>query len=75
MTLDAVTGLYDERFRNYSPSLGVWISQDPLQYVNGANKYQFVESGRRDRSERAVRSNRAWRQAVARVLGRSTLGA
>ena len=45
MTLDAVTGLYDERFRNYSPSLGRWISQDPLQYINGANTYQFVGSG------------------------------
>ena len=45
MTLDAVTGLYYARNRNYSPSLGVWISQDPLQYVNGANTYQFVESG------------------------------
>ena len=42
MTLDVVTGLYDERFRNYSPSLGTWISQDPLSYVNGANTYQFV---------------------------------
>ena len=45
MTLDAVTGLYYERNRNYSPSLGTWISQDPLQYVNGANTYQFVMSG------------------------------
>ncbi len=45
MILDAVTGLYDERFRNYSPGLGTWISQDPLQYVNGANTYQFVEGG------------------------------
>ncbi len=44
MTLDAVTGLYYERFRNYSPSLGTWISQDPLSYVNGANTYQFVGS-------------------------------
>ena len=42
MTLDSVTGLYYERFRNYSPSLGTWISQDPLQYVNGADTYQFV---------------------------------
>ena len=42
MTLDAATGLYDERFRNYNPSLGIWISQDPLQYVNGADTYQFV---------------------------------
>jgi RHS repeat-associated protein len=42
MTLDSVTGLYYERYRNYSPSLGTWISQDPLQYINGANTYQFV---------------------------------
>ena len=44
MTLDAVTGLYYERFRNYSPTLGRWTSQDPLGYVNGANTYQFVNS-------------------------------
>ena len=45
LTLDSVTGLYYSRFRNYNPSLGMWISQDPLSYVNGANTYQFVESG------------------------------
>ena len=45
MTLDAVTGLYYARNRNYSPSLGIWISQDPLQYVNGANRYQFEGGG------------------------------
>ncbi len=44
ITLDSVTGLYYERYRNYSPSLGTWISQDPLQYINGANTYQFVMS-------------------------------
>ena len=33
------------RNRNYSPSLGMWISQDPLQYVNGANTYQMEISG------------------------------
>jgi RHS repeat-associated protein len=44
MTLDAVTGLYYARNRNYSPSLGVWISQDPAGYINGANTYQFVAS-------------------------------
>ena len=42
MALDPVTGLYNERARWYSPSLGTWISQDPLSYVNGANTYQFV---------------------------------
>ena len=30
------------RNRNYSPSLGRWINQDPAGYVNGANTYQFV---------------------------------
>ena len=42
MTLDAVTGLYYERFRNYSTSLGTRISHDPAGYVNGADTYQFV---------------------------------
>ena len=40
-----MTGLDYERFRNYSPSLGTWISQDPAGYINGANTYQFVGSG------------------------------
>ena len=44
MTLDSVTGLYYERHRNYSPSLGVWTSQDPAGYINGADTYQFVLS-------------------------------
>ena len=44
MPLDPVTGLYYERARWYSPSLGTWISQDPAGYINGADTYQFVES-------------------------------
>ncbi len=44
MTLDPVTGLYYARNRNYDPSLGRWINQDPVGYVNGANTYQFVVS-------------------------------
>ncbi len=32
------------RNRNYSPSLGRWINQDPAGYINGANTYQFVMS-------------------------------
>ena len=44
MTLDAVTGLYDDRARDYSPSLGRWMEQDPAQFINGANTYQFVNS-------------------------------
>ncbi len=44
MTLDVVTGLYYERERDYSPSLGRWMEQDPAQFINGANTYQFVNS-------------------------------
>jgi RHS repeat-associated protein len=44
MTLDAVTGLYYERARDYSPSLGRWMEPDPAQFINGANTYQFVNS-------------------------------
>ena len=44
MTLDQVTGLYYARNRNYSPTLGRWINQDPAGYINGANTYQFVMS-------------------------------
>ena len=53
MTLDAVTGLYYERNRNYSPSLAVWTSQDPAGYVNGANTYQFIESNPVDETDAA----------------------
>ena len=45
MALDPVTGLYYERARWYSASLGTWISQDPAGYVNGADTYQFVGDG------------------------------
>ncbi|MGC8559284.1 MAG: RHS repeat-associated core domain-containing protein [Phycisphaerae bacterium] len=44
MTLDAVTGLCYDRARDYLPSLGRWIEQDPAQFINGANTYQFVDS-------------------------------
>ena len=33
---DPVTGLYYERARWYSPSLGTWVSQDPAQYPSAA---------------------------------------
>jgi hypothetical protein len=32
MTLDPVTGLYYSRNRNYDPSLGRWVNQDPAGY-------------------------------------------
>jgi RHS repeat-associated protein len=43
-TPDAVTGLYDGCARDYSPTLGRWMEQDPAQYISGANTYQFVDS-------------------------------
>ncbi len=41
---DPLTQLYHFDHRDYSPSLGTWTSQDPLQYINGVNTYQFVMS-------------------------------
>jgi RHS repeat-associated protein len=40
----AETENYYVRDRYYSPSLGRWTEQDPAQYINGANTYQFVNS-------------------------------
>ncbi len=40
--MDSVTSLYYTHNRNYSPSLGSVSRQDSLQYINGANAYQFV---------------------------------
>ncbi len=42
MSLDPLISLYYERARWYSPSLGVWVIQYPLQYINGTNTYQLV---------------------------------
>jgi RHS repeat-associated protein len=51
MALDPATGLYYERARWYSPSLGVWASQDPAGYINGADTYQFVMGNPVDRAD------------------------
>ena len=37
---DAAVGLYDSRLRPYDPELGRFVSQDPLGYIDGANRYQ-----------------------------------
>ncbi len=44
MTLDAVTGLYYERNRDYSPTLGRWLTRDPIGYQGGINLYGYVNS-------------------------------
>ena len=42
---DPVTGLYDFRNRDYSPTLGNWIEQDSLGYVDGGNRYATEGAG------------------------------
>jgi len=39
---DSTTGLYNFRNRDYSPTLGRWMQQDPIGYVDGANLYQAM---------------------------------
>ncbi len=41
---DTVTGLYNFRYRDYSPTLGRWMQQDPTQYGDGLNLYDYEKS-------------------------------
>jgi RHS repeat-associated protein len=41
---DSESGLYHYRARTYSPSLGRFLSRDPLEYVDGMNLYEYVRS-------------------------------
>src|SRR5690606_16249061 len=41
---DAISELYYFRNRNYSPTLGRWMRQDPLGYVDGMGLYEYVTS-------------------------------
>jgi RHS repeat-associated protein len=38
------TGLYTVRFRTYSPTLGRWLTRDPLGYVDGMGLYEYAAS-------------------------------
>jgi RHS repeat-associated protein len=40
--LDPASGLYNFRNRDYSPTLGRWMEEDPAAYVDGMNLYSFV---------------------------------
>ncbi len=42
---DPETGNYYYRARYYSPTAGRFLSQDPAEYVDGANMYEYVGSG------------------------------
>jgi RHS repeat-associated protein len=37
---DSISGLYNFRNRDYSPTLGQWLEADPAGYVKGANLYE-----------------------------------
>ena len=39
---DPETGLYHVRYRYYHPTLGRWITTDPIGYGDGMNRYQYV---------------------------------
>lgn len=41
--LDAETGLHYNRFRYYSPTLGRYLSRDPLTFLAGANFFSYVD--------------------------------
>ena len=41
---DPESGLYHVRYRPYHPTLGRWISRDPIRYGDGMNLYQYVRS-------------------------------
>jgi RHS repeat-associated protein len=42
--LDSNTGIYLFRQRDYSPTLGRWLEQDSLGYVDGMNLYEYERS-------------------------------
>jgi RHS repeat-associated protein len=42
--LDGLSGLYLFRNRDFSPSLGRWMEQDPAGYVDGMSRYQYNAS-------------------------------
>ena len=46
---DSTTGLYHFGARDYSPTLGRWVQQDPAGYAGGANLYQADGSSPVDR--------------------------
>ncbi|MGH0036456.1 MAG: RHS repeat-associated core domain-containing protein [Myxococcota bacterium] len=48
---DAVTGLYHYRARTYDPTLGRFLSEDPLGFEAGVNFYAYV--GRDSRAEKS----------------------
>lgn len=48
---DGDTGLYAFRNRDYSPTLGRWIEQDPMGFEPDANLYRFVHNAPADNTD------------------------
>jgi RHS repeat-associated protein len=42
--IDIISGLINFDYREFSTSLGRWVSMDPMGTVDGSNLYQFVRS-------------------------------
>jgi RHS repeat-associated protein len=42
--LNVESGLYSFRYREYSPTLGRWVTIDPLMYIGGANAFGYVRN-------------------------------
>jgi len=43
--LDTETGLYSVRHRMYHPTLGRWVTRDPIGYADGMSLYEYCRSG------------------------------
>jgi RHS repeat-associated protein len=41
LMLDNVTGTYDDRNREYDPTLGRFLQQDPAAFIDGLDRYRF----------------------------------
>ena len=50
---DTTSGLYDFRNRDYSPTLGCWLQQDPIGYAGGtADLYQMEQNNPVNQTDR-----------------------
>ncbi|MVX35278.1 RHS repeat-associated core domain-containing protein, partial [Myroides sp. LoEW2-1] len=45
---DLESGLYYNRFRYYSPDMGMYVSQDPIKFLAGIKFYPYVEDSNID---------------------------
>jgi RHS repeat-associated protein len=48
---DAESGLHDNRFRTYDPSVGRYISADPIGQAGGTNVFEFASSNPLNRAD------------------------